>query len=343
MNLRPVSSFRILALLAVITGNLPGTRLHAETSFDSISQEVQAIFNRSKSAVVKIEASDEHGQLCGTGFFIDPNGTLFTAYTIGGESHDIVVSDGEKKWMATRLLGDSRSGIAILKVEARTPYLPLGKTDSLTVTSPVMTIGYPMDFGITPNFGIIGGFDIKHLDRFFAATHIRANVPVQRGEGGSPLLNMKGEVIGILISCIDNGAGCFALPIEAAEKVQGDYMRFGEMRPGWLGLSLTNSPEETGGSVAKIDRLVEGEPGEKSGLQIGDVLIGIGQRKIKCIEDMINAAFYLTSGDEVPLTVLRNNKPLTVKVQAVDHPSLHREMAGLPTPSIPGIPLKQDR
>ena len=324
----------------VIAICLPVVCARAESAFDSISKEVRTVFDQCKGAVVKIEAMDEHGQLCGTGFFIDPNGTLYTAYTIGGESRGIVVSYGDKKWTATRLLGDSRSGIAILKVEAQTPYLPLGKTDGLELTSPVMTIGYPMDFAITPNFGIVGGFDIKHLGRVFATTHIRANLPVQRGEGGSPLLNMKGEVIGILISGIDNGAGCFALPIEAAEKVRNDFMRFGEVRPGWLGIKSNDATDETQGSVARIDGVIEGTPAEKSGLKKGDILLAIGNRTIKSCNDVFNASFYITSGDEVPVTVSRNGEKITVKMLAVDHPSLHRETAAALPPPAGTIPLK---
>src|SRR5438128_1484768 len=92
----------------------------SENVFDSIAREVREVFERSRDAVVKIEAVDEHGPLSGTGFFIDPNGTLYTSYTIGGESREIVVSHGNVKCPATRLLGDPRSGIAILKVEAQT-------------------------------------------------------------------------------------------------------------------------------------------------------------------------------------------------------------------------------
>ena len=303
-----------------------GGRLNADPTFDSIAQEIVGIFDHSKNAVVKIEAMDSHGLLCGSGFFIDPNGTIITSYTIGGESHDIVVSVGDKKFPATRLIGDSRSGIALLKVEAQTPYLPLGKTDALTLSTPVMTIGYPMDFPITPNFGIVGGFSIKHLDRYFSTTHIRANIPVQRGEGGSPLLNMKGEVIGVLISVIDNGVGCFVLPIEAAEKVRSDFIRFGEVRPGWLGIGLADSSAEG----PAINQIVAGAPAEKGGLQKGDFLLEVAGKKISCLGDMLSVSYYFTSGDEIPVTYAHGDEKITVKLRAVDHPSMHREVALAP-------------
>ena len=282
MSRRPVSKLRLIriAALLAISAAAPAA-LYADPAFDSISQQVRTVFDRCKEAVVKIEAEDQQGHLCGTGFFIEPNGTIYTSYTVGGESHDIVVSQDNKKWTASRLLADPHSGIAILKVDAQTAYLPLGTTDALSVATPVMTIGYPMDLPGTPNFGVVGGFDIKYHDRFFAATHIRANVPVQRGEGGAPLLNMKGEVLGILISCVDNGSAGFVLPIEAAEKIRRDFMRFGEVRPGWLGISLREAQNEVEGSTMQVDELIAGAPAEKSGLQKGDMLLEVAGKKIK--------------------------------------------------------------
>jgi len=92
----------------------PGLKGQLATS--AVTSEIQKVFERSKEAVVKIQAVDEHGPLSGTGFFIDPNGTLYTSYTVGGESRDIVVLQGDKKFNATRVIADPRSGIAILKV-----------------------------------------------------------------------------------------------------------------------------------------------------------------------------------------------------------------------------------
>lgn len=339
MSLPAVFSRRILYGFALAIGGLSGAGVRADTVLESITKEVRAVFERSRNAVVKIEAVDDHGKLAGTGFFIDPNGTIYTSYTIGGESHSIVVSRGDMKWTATRLLADSHSGIAILKVEAQTPFLPLGKAGDLEIASPVMAIGFPMDLPVSPNFGTVGGFDIKYLGRYFAMSHIRANVPVQRGEGGAPLLNLNGEVVGILISCIDNGSGCFALPIEAAEKVRSDFMRFGAVRPGWLGICIDATPNEVRNSPVRVDSLIEGAPAAQCGVQVGDILLEVGERKITSREDMLNASFYLTAGDEIPLTVSRNGEQLSLKVQVSEHPSLRPRIAPA-APEEVGIPLK---
>jgi serine protease Do len=337
------SNFSKILLAGILTGGLStGVIFAAENVFDSISQEVHTVFDHCQNSVVKIEAVDEHGNLSGTGFFIDPNGTIYTTYTTGGESHDIVVSHGDAKYPAKRLLADSRSGIAILKIEAETPFLPVAKPGELKVSSPVVTIGYPMDLPLTPSFGLVAGFDLKYLGSFFSTTHIRANVPVQRGEGGAPLLNTKGEVVGILISSLDSGSGCFALPIEAAEKVRKEYIRYGDTRPGWIGINIVQAAGEKSGSSVIVNNLLDETPAAKCGLKKGDYVLQVGDTKITAPEDVLNASFFLTAGEEVPITVLRGGEKITVKVQPMMHPAIPRDVAT--SPQIPnGIPLRMER
>jgi serine protease Do len=314
-------------------------------SSDALSEQTRAVFERCKNAVVKIEAMDDHGSLSGSGFFVDPNGTLYTCYSVGGESRDIVITAGDMKYPAKRLAADPRSGIAILKVETeKAPFLTLGKSKDLRVASMVITIGYPLDLPLTPNVGCVGGFDMRNGQRYFVTAHIRANVPAQRGEGGAPLLDMNGEAVGILVSSFDNGSGCFALPIEAAEKVRKDVMRFGEPRPGWLGIKFGAAPNEADGSDVQIEDFVDGAPAMKSGLEKGDVLLQIGSASVKRPGDVLDAAFYLTAGDDIPVTISRAGQKLTFKIQPGDHPSLprHTAAAALSSPP-PGMPLKMER
>jgi S1-C subfamily serine protease len=88
--------------------------------------------------------------------FRRPDGTLYTAYTVGGEAGNFTVEFGGKKCPARQLVADIRSGTAILKVDETTPALPIGKSEELEMATPVMSIGYPLDLPKTPNFGWIG-------------------------------------------------------------------------------------------------------------------------------------------------------------------------------------------
>ncbi len=318
---------------------------------ENLAGEVHAVFERVRGAVVHIDATDEHGQLNGTGFFVDPSGTLFTSYTIGGESADISVRFGDQKYPARRLVADPRSGVAVLKVDAEnTPFISIGESRELAVGAPVMVVGYPMDLPLSPSFGCVSGFDIKYLDRYFSTRHVRANVPVQRGQGGAPLLNMKGEAVGLLISSLDQGSACFSLPIEAAEKIRKDFVRFGEIRPGWLGVGVETAQTAHSNSTAEVNVLNIGSPGQKAGLQTGDVILQVGSHPIASPEDVLDAAFYISAEDEVKLRVARGEETIEFTVTAGDRPNTSLRTAGDVPSFVPadgsnlrGFPVNLDR
>ncbi len=314
-----------------------------EQTADTISREVKDLFDRCARAVVRIHGVDEHSELSGTGFFIDPTGTIYTTYSVGGEGANFTVDFAGKKLRARQLVADLRSGVAMLKVETAAPALPIGKSEELTVATPLVMIGYPLDLPETPSFGMLAGHDRKYLDRYLTTTHLRANLPTQRGEAGAPLLNMKGEVVGIVVSSLENSSACYALPIEAAEKIRSDYMRFGEVRHGWIGVHLAEAPEEHGGSRAEMTEVLENTPAANSGIQPGDILLRVGQRPIRQPDDIIDASFFISAGDDVPITVLRGSEKLTFNVKAEVHPaSQHPPMVAQPSDN-QALPLRLQR
>src|SRR5881394_1853170 len=313
-----------------------------DESATAVSRQVKEVFEHAAKAVVKIHGVDEHCEISGTGFFIDPTGTLYTAYTVGGEAGNFSIEFNGKQYPARQVLADIRSGMAILKTDVATPALPIGKSEELGVATPVVTIGYPLDLPETPNFGMVAGFDRKYLGRYFSTTHLRVNLPTQRGEAGAPLLNMKGEVVGILVSSLENNSSCYAVPIEAAEKIRGDFVRFGEARHGWIGINVSEAAAPTEGSRARMTQIMDGTPAASSGIKAGDILLQVGRKKVHEPEDVLDASFFITAGDTVPITVLRGSEKLTFNVQAELHPASQRPpLIAAPTMN-QAIPLKLD-
>ncbi len=341
----PLSGSKRSAItIALVFCSGAGLLFAQDQSASAISHQVRDIFDRAARAVVKIHGVDEHSEICGTGFFIDPTGTLYTAYTVGGEAGNFSVEFDGKKYPARQLLADIRSGTAILKVDETTPALPVGKSDELEVTTPVVSIGYPLDLPKTPTFGMIAGFDRKCLGRYFSTIHLRVNAPTQRGEAGAPLLNMKGEVVGIVVSGLENNSACYAVPIEAAEKIRSDFVRFGEARHGWIGVNqFSEAPKPAAGSRVEITQVVKDTPAAQSGIKPGDILLQLGQKKITEPEDVFDASFYVTAGDVVPVTVMRGDEKRTFHVRAAMHPDSKTGMLLASPGIIPGvIPMSLD-
>ena len=308
--------FLVLTLLA--TGPLRSQ----ENPGDQIFNEVRRVFDERRNAVVRIEAFDHHGKLSGTGFFADPSGTIYTLAGIVANADEIFVVQGDKRIPAKLLIADPRSGVALIKADCKSPFIPMGSAKNLSLASPVMAIGFPMDMDATPSFGILGGFDRKFLGKYFVTTHLRANLPVQAGFSGAPLLNLQGQAVGIIIAGIGGGGACYALPIEAAEKIRMDYARFGAARHGWVGVTVEDSQSEVEGSHVRITELGADTPAAKAGLRNGDMLLQVGQVKISDVEDVIDAAYYLTADDKVTVRVVRDGQTLDVDVLSKIHPAL---------------------
>jgi serine protease Do len=338
MSLHSGFKHRAILAFALISCLGAGLLFAQEQSATTISHQVRELFDQAAKAVVKIHGADEHSEICGTGFFVDPTGTLYTAYTVGGEAGNFTVEFSGKKYPARQLVADIRSGTAILKVDETTPALPIGKSEELELATPVISIGYPLDLPKTPNFGMIAGFDRKCLGRYFSTIHLRINAPTQRGEAGAPLLNMKGEVVGIVVSGLENNSACYAVPIEAAEKIRSDFVRFGEARHGWIGVNnVLPAPQEVEGSRAMVTQVAEDAPAARSGLKEGDVLLQVGRKKISDPEDVFDASFYVTAGDTVPIIVMRGKQKMTFHVQAATHPSSKTGVLLASPGTIPGV------
>jgi serine protease Do len=272
-------------------------------------------------AVVRVEAKDAHGVIKGTGFYIDPLGTIYTLAAIVEGADTVTVYCGDEPFPARVLASDPRSGVALLKAEPAKKFLTAGKSADLPLAAPIVLLGYPLDMQLSPGFGLVSGRDRRIGNLFFPTTHLRVNLPVLRGQGGSPLLDVNGRVIGIVTSSVDGGATCYALPIEAAEKVRREVVRFGEPRPGWVGVRVDNCEKMEENSRAIVCEIDPSAPAGKAGLAEGDLVLRIGNQKITNREDVLDASFFLTAGETTEIEVLRHGQRLVLYAETVLHPS----------------------
>jgi len=317
--------------------------------FDKIASEVSGVYQKASPSVVRIRATDGGEQLAGTGFFVDNQGTILTAYAVLGQAKEATVEAGGRTYGAKILGRDPRSGVALLKIKAgETPFLLLGESSGLRPASAVVSVAFPYDLKAEPTFGLVAGFDVKYLTRFFATTHIRANLPIKPGQIGGPLLDSQGKVVGILMLEIDEGKACYALPVEAAAKVVADIERYGEPRHGWMGVGvMPDRSRQDRSAPVFVDRLYKGTPAEKSGLRAGDEVISIGNRAVREPSDVLDSAFFANVGEKVPVKVRRNGKEQTFTITVAARPDSSRIVE--PAPLFPdaqggssqqGIPVR---
>jgi S1-C subfamily serine protease len=299
----------------------------------SFEQEIQNIFHRTTDSVVQVKTilavkDALKGDVLtealsiGTGFFVDSDGHILTAASVTRGSETAVVYWKGKAYEAKSIGQDPRTNLALLKIDARTPSLPIGNPDELRTGSLTLAVGYPADAPISAEYGFVSNADSTQMIHPFAITHIRSSVRVQPGQSGSPVLNSRGEVIGLVLMAMNDSSSTFILPINAAKKIQTDLLAHHEARHGWTGLTIevkrTILNEAEGISIRDVYKDC---PGHKAGIRPGDVLVKIGDKPIRTPADVINATFYLSIDETVNYTVARDGTQMVIPVKVVARPS----------------------
>lgn len=327
------------ALALAICGSTAFIPLRATDIFQSIGEEVNALFEKSKAAVVQVQSGDGSVMLSGTGFFIDGKGTVLTSSTVIGDNTSArVLVNGQE--MSARIVGnDPRSGLAELQVaDNDSPSLPLGESTDLKTGFAVMMIGYPLNLPVAPSEGIVSGFDVRYINQFFATTHIHADVPISPGEIGGPLLNSKGEVVGLVVPSPDDGRSIYALPVEAINKILSDFSQYGRAKHGWVGVDVVEVPDTNhDGRCVRVVRTVPGTPASHSGILPNDTVMRIDSREIYRPADVMDASFFSHVGGQMTVVVRRNEELLNYSFAVIERPSAP---GSPPAPSEPKATLK---
>lgn len=321
----------LLAASSLMASALAPLQAAGNDFADNFTTAIQRIFQENQEAVVRVRASDPLGIRLGSGFFIDPTGLIYTHAGVVSNADNVTVAFAGRNLPARVVATDERSGVTLLKTDCISPFLKIGNSDNATASTPVIVIGFPEDQESNASLGMIAGHDRQHLGEYFSTTHLRANMAVSRGEGGAPVLNLNGEVIGILMAKINDSGSCHILPIRAAEKVRQDMVRYGELRHGWVGVEVEDAPQPINGTTARITALSPLTDAAAQGLRPGDMVSAIGITQISTSEDVIDASYFLTAGEEAAVEITRGGEKLRLRITPQLHPlapnpALHAEI-----------------
>ena len=303
--------------------------------------------DKAKSAVVKVESGDQSFLSAGTGFFIDSQGTLLTSSSIVSDAGSVrVIVNG--LGMDAKVLGnDPRSGLAMLRVSfPDSPFLTLAHPGDLKTGDPVVAVGFPLNLPAAAAQGPIAGFEVRYLNRFFATTHIHADVPLSPGQVGGPLLNMHGEVVGLIVPSPDDGRTVYALPVAAMEKIMNDLVQDGHAEHGWVGVNVVEVPDTRhDGRTVRVVQAVPGTPASRSGIRPGDTVLRIDAREIYRPADVLDASFFSHVGGTMTVVVRRDEKLLDYNFAVIERPQIPAASApvSLDSRGHPGQPVLVNR
>jgi len=261
----------------------------------------------------------------GSGFIIDKSGLIVTNnHVVEGADKITVILKDESQYEAKIVGLDPVTDIALIKVEPKKdlPVVRLGSSDDLKVGEWVVAIGAPFGLEYTVTAGIVSAkgrvIGSGPYDDF-----IQTDASINPGNSGGPLINMKGEVVGINTMIIAGGQGIgFAIPVDQAKGIIAQLETHGEVTRGWLGVTIQDVNEDMadyyglkGKSGAMVADVVPGDPADRAGIRPKDIITEVNGKAVTNSHDLTNLAANLQVGETASVTVLRNGKPQTLEVK----------------------------
>ncbi len=261
----------------------------------------------------------------GSGFIISEDGYIVTNNHVIASADEIHVKlqDDGRDYPAEIVGRDKETDLALLKIDADKdlPHLDFGDSEHAEVGEWVLAIGNPFGLGHTVTKGIISAkgriIGAGPFDNF-----IQTDASINPGNSGGPLIDMDGRVIGINTAIIASGQGIgFAIPSDMAKNIIEQLKTDKKVSRGWLGVTIQNLDQNTAKALglrkphgALVNSVNEGDPADKGGMKVGDVIVEVNGEKIDDTNDLLRTIASLPPGYRTKVTVWRkgNRKKLTI-------------------------------
>ena len=282
----------------------------------------------------------------GSGFFISEDGYIVTNNHVvqDGAAYTIVMNDGTE--LDAKLVGtDARTDLAVLKVEnpkQKFTYVQFAADENMRVGDWVVAVGNPFGLGGTVTAGIISarGRDIGSGPY---DDYIQIDAAVNRGNSGGPDFNLNGEVVGINTAIFSPSGGnvgiAFAIPASVAKGVVDDLIKTGTVERGWLGVQIQPVTKDIADSLglseasgALVVAPQAGSPGEKAGIKQGDVVTAVNGETVKDPRDLAKRIAAFAPGTTVDVSIWREGKSMSMKVELGELPKDQQASAGSTAP-----------
>jgi S1-C subfamily serine protease len=279
----------------------------------------------------KIPGFEKHDTA--SGFIIRSDGYILTNAHVVGNSSNIKVTFNDNKSMTAKVIGiDNFSDLAVIKVEAKDlPVLSMGTSTGLRPGDFVIAIGNPLGYDHTVTLGIISAIGRTVTDVNGNINFIQTDAAINPGNSGGPLLNLKGEVIGVNTAIRRDAQNIgFSIPVDVAKNVAQDLIAYGKISRPWLGIKMQEIDDELAKAVgvAKgtkgvvVAGFVQGSPALASGIKQGDIIQKIDGREINTAKEVKDYVLSHKVGDTLHFLVLREGNIEAVPINIGNYPSL---------------------
>jgi len=265
-------------------------------------------------------------QSLGSGFIINKDGYIITNNHVVDHADEIKVKLSDGREYKAKVIGrDKKTDLALIKISSifkDLPVLELGDSDKMRVGDWVLAVGNPFGLEQTVTQGIISAtgrvIGSGPYDNF-----LQTDAPINPGNSGGPLVNLKGEVIGINSAIIPNGQGIgFAIPSSMAKSIVAQLKEHGKVVRGWVGVTIQTVTPDLAKSFgmsepkgALVSDVAPGGPADKGGIKQGDIIVSFDGNNIKDSGSLSRIVAVTPVGKDVDVNIIRNGKEMTVKIK----------------------------
>ena len=271
---------------------------------------------------------EEQNRGVGSGFVIESNGYILTnAHVVEGATTIYVTLPDKREFKAKLIGADKRTDVALVKIEATgLARLPIGDSSKVRVGEWVLAIGSPFGLENTVTAGIVSA---KSRDTGDYLPFIQTDVAVNPGNSGGPLLNTRGEVVGINSQIFSRSGGymgiSFAIPMDEAMRISNQLRSTGKVSRGRIGVAIAEVSKEVAESLglnkargALVRNIEVGAPADKAGLEPGDIILSFNERAIEKSSDLPRIVGDTRPGSKVSLMVWRKGAQKELSITVAD-------------------------
>ncbi|MBO9652414.1 MAG: Do family serine endopeptidase [Variovorax sp.] len=270
----------------------------------------------------------------GSGVIVSADGYILTNNHVVEGADEIDVTLNDSRHARAKVIGtDPETDLAVLRIDLdKLPVVVLGDSDALQVGDQVLAIGNPFGVGQTVTSGIVSALGRNKLGINTFENFIQTDAAINPGNSGGALIDVNGNLEGINTAIYSRSGGSmgigFAIPVSTAKQVLADIVKTGRVTRGWIGVEPNDlSPElaETFGVKADsgviITGVLQNGPAAKAGLRPGDVITGVGSKRIGNVQELLTAVAGLTPGDAARFALQRGGDRLELDVTPGSRPN----------------------
>ena len=303
-------------------------------ALDAYSNVVIRVADLLRPAVVNLRAGRGRREGSGSGILFTPDGFLLTNHHVVADQERVRVRLGDGREVGGRVVGnDPWTDLAVVQAEeGNLPHAALGDSARLRVGQLVVAIGSPLGFESTVTAGVISalGRTLRSITGHLVDNVIQTDAALNPGNSGGPLVDSRGQVIGINTAIVRPAQGlCFAIPINMAKHILPQLLKHGRVVRGYLGLHARNVPlprgvaqrfDLTQAGAVEVMGLEPGGPADQAGILEEDLIVALGEQPIASVDDLHKLLTQLPIDVPAPIVLLRRDRLLNRLVLPTDYP-----------------------